>query len=104
MLLALIEAHVVEDEELGLGAEISSVGDSRRAQVHLRLAGDVAGIAVIALLGDGIDDVGDHHQSGRFGEGIHHVGGGIGDQQHVALVDGRPAADGGTVHAEALFE
>ena len=29
---------------------------------------------------------------------------GIGNQQHVALVDRRPAADAGAVHAEAFFE
>ena len=28
VLLALIEAHVVEDEELGFGAEVGGVGDS----------------------------------------------------------------------------
>ena len=52
VLLALIEAHVVEDEELGFGAEVGRVRQSGRAQVHLRLLGDVARIAVIALLGD----------------------------------------------------
>ena len=103
-MLVLIEAHVVEDEELGLGAEVSGVGQSGRHQIHLGLLGDVARIAVVALLGHRIDDVADHHHRRDFGERIEHVLAGIGDEQHVALVNGCPAANGRAVHAEAFLE
>ena len=45
----VVEAHVVEDEELGLGAEVGGVGDAGRRQVLLGLLGDVAGVAAVAL-------------------------------------------------------
>ena len=73
VLLALIEADVVEDEKLGFGAEVGGVGHAGGGQIHLRLFRDVARIAVVALLGDGIDDVADHDQRWNFGERIHHV-------------------------------
>src|SRR5581483_6028155 len=35
---------------------------------------------------------------------VHHVPRGIRDEQHIALVDSGPAADRGTIHAEAVFK
>ena len=55
--------------------------------------GDPARVAVVVLARDGIDDAAEHYQSWRFGEWIHHGGSGVGDEEHVALVDGRPTAD-----------
>ena len=78
VVFALIEAHVVEDEELGLGAKIRGVGDAGRSEIRLGLARNVAGIAVVALLGDRIDDVADQHQCRHFGEGIEQVRAGSG--------------------------
>ena len=104
VLFALIETNIVKDEELGFRAEVRGIGDACRTQVQLRLARDVARIAVVALLGDGIDHVGHHHQGRHLGERIQHVCARIGNEQHVALVNGRPAANGRAVHAEALFE
>ena len=40
------------------------------AQVNLGFAGDVAGIAIVTLLGYGIDHVAYQHQGGDFGKGI----------------------------------
>src|ERR1700722_7489267 len=57
VLLALIKAHVVEDEELGLSSEVGGVGDSAGAQIKFCLARNVARIAVVALLGHGIDHI-----------------------------------------------
>ena len=48
----LIEADVVEDEELGFGAEIGGVGEAGVLQIHLGLLGDPAGIAIVVLAGD----------------------------------------------------
>ena len=104
VLFPLIEADVVKNEELGFRAEVRGVGDAGRAQVHLGLARDIARITVIALLGHRINHVGHHHQGRHLGERVEHVRVRIGDEQHVALVDGRPAANGRTVHAEALFK
>ena len=104
VLLALIETHVVEDKEFGLGPEIRRIGQTGRAQIHLGLAGNVAGIAVIALLGHGIDYVAGHHQRGQLCERIEHEGIRVGDEQHIALVNGRPAANGRAIHAEAFFK
>ena len=50
--LVLVEADVVEDEELGFGAEVSRVGDAAVLQVQLGLLRDPARIALVALLGD----------------------------------------------------
>ncbi len=72
--LALIEADIVEDEELQLGAEVDGIGDAGGVQVHLRFLGDVARVAVVTLLGDRILNVGDHHQGGNFGERIEPIG------------------------------
>ena len=104
VLLTLIKADIIENKKLGFSAEISRISNASRTEVHLGLAGDVARITVIALLGDRIDDVAGHDQRGRLGKGVEHVGVGIGDEQHVALMDRCPAANRGAVHAKAFFE
>ncbi len=78
--LVLIEAHVVEDEELRLGAKISRVGQTSGGEIHLSLLGYVTRVAVVTLLGDGIDDVADHHQRRYLGERIQDVFGGVGNE------------------------
>ncbi len=103
-MLILIEADVIEDEEFGLGAEVGSVGNAAILQVELGLLGDPARVALVALLGDGILDIAIHDDRRHFGERVHKRGGGIRDEQHVAFMDCRPAADAGAIHAEALFE
>src|SRR5581483_2108080 len=104
MLLALVETNVVEDEELGLRAKVCGVRYACRTQVHLGLARNVARIAVVALLRDGINHVGHHHQGRYFRKWIQHECCRIGNEQHVALVDRCPSTDGGSVHAEAVLE
>ncbi len=79
----LLITNVVEDEELGLGAEVGGVSEAEGAEVALRLLCDVAGVAGVGLLGDGIDDVADHAE-GRLGaEGVHPDRTGVRDDQHV---------------------
>ena len=51
-----------------------------------------------------IDDVAGHHQRARFAERIDEGRGRVGDQQHVAFIDRGPAADAGSVDAEAFFK
>ena len=104
LVLILIEADVVENEELGFRAEIGGVGNAAVLQVKLGLLANPARVALVALLGDRVLGVPDHHQGGGLGERIHDRGFRIGNQEHVALVDRRPTADARSIHAEALFE
>src|SRR5581483_10030846 len=94
MLLTLVKANVVEDEELGFGSEVGSIGKSGGCQVHFGLASDVARIAIVALFGDRIHHIRNHHESGDFGEGIEQVSVRVGNEQHVALMDRGPPANG----------
>ena len=70
VLLALIEAHIVEDKKFGLGAEVGRVGNAGCGQMDLGFARDVTGIAVVALFRYGIDHIAYQHQGWHFGEGI----------------------------------
>ena len=99
-----VEADVIEDEEFAFGADEAGVGEAGGAEVGFRFLGDVAGIAFVGLAGDGIFDHAGHDEGGDLVEGVHHGGIRIGDENHVRFVDGGPAADGGAVDAEALFE
>src|SRR5699024_9991940 len=51
-----LEAHVVEDVELGLGGEERGVGDAGGLQVLLGLGRDRAGIAGVGLVRERIHD------------------------------------------------
>ena len=96
----LIEPHRVEDEELGFGPPIGGGGDAGGLEVLLGLERDEAGIAGIRLEGQRVVDVAGErerrHREDRIDEGGRHVG----QQQHVALVDGLKATDGGPVEAQ----
>ena len=100
----LVEADVVEDEELGFGADEAGVGDAGALQVVDRLAGDVARIARVILARDRVLHVADHAERGDLGERIDERRVGLRQEEHVALVDRLPAADAGAVEAEAFFE
>ena len=102
--LVLLVAHLVEDEELGLGPEVGGVADPGRLQVRLGLARDVARVARVVLLGERIDDVADEAQGGKRRERIHHRGGRIRHHEHVRGVDRLPAADRRAVEAESFLE
>ena len=103
-MLILIEADVVENEELGFGPEIRGVADAAVLQIHLGFARDPARIAIVALPRDRVDHVAGHHQRRNLIEGIGERGARIRDQQHVAFVDGGPAPDAGSVHPKAFLE
>ena len=102
--LVLIEADIVENEELGFRAKIGSVADAAVLQIQLGLARDPARIAIIVLARDRIHDVADHNQGRNLVERIHERRGRVRNQQHVALVDRRPAADARSIHAETVLE
>ena len=100
----LIEANVIEDEELGFGAEIGGIGDARVFQVQLGLARDPARVAIVMLARDRIDNVAGHHQRPGFIERVDVCGAGVRDQQHIAFIDRRPSANARPVDAKARFK
>src|SRR5215831_2855997 len=104
ILLALIEAHTIEDEELSLGTEVCCVSDSARGQVRLRLAGNKPRVAIVGLLGYWINHVAYQNQRGHFGERVEKIAVRVRYEQHVALMDTRPCADGGSVNTESFVK
>jgi hypothetical protein len=96
-----LEPHVVEDEELRLGAEVGRVGDPRRLEVGLGLGRDVARVAAVGLVGERVDDREVHDQglldAERVEVGRRHVG----QELHVRLVDRLEPADRAAVEGLA---
>ncbi len=95
---------VVEDEELGLRTEIGGIGEAGRFQVSFGFSGDEAGITGIAFAGDRIDDVADQAQGRNLHEGVDLGGFGIRHEQHVAVMNGLPAANRRAVETDAFFK
>ena len=95
---------LVEDEELALRAEVRGVGDAGRAQVRLGLDRDVARVLGVRLARERIDDVADERERRHLGRRIEDRARRVGHEQHVALGDPLPAADGRAVEAEPLLE
>ena len=100
----LVERHAVEDEELELGAPEAGVGDPRRLQELLGLGGDVARVAAVAVAGDRVSDVGGDAERLFLEEGLHVHRGGVGEEEHVALVDVLEPPDARPVEAEPVLE
>jgi hypothetical protein len=101
---AVLEAHVVEHEELGLGAEIRGVADAGRGEIGLGLLRRRARVAPVGLTGAGLVDVAEDDQLGLRREGIEHGGAAVRHQHHVALVDRLPAGDRRAVEHHAVGE
>ena len=99
-----LEPHVVEDEELGLGAEVRGVGHPGGEEVLLRLLGDVARVAAVPLARDRIGDVAVHDERLPASERVQVGGGGVGDEDHVRLLDLLEAAHGRAVEGVAVLE
>src|SRR5262249_30658635 len=102
--VVLIESDRVEEEELELWTDVDRVRDAALLDVRLRLLGDVARITRVPLAGDRILHVADEDQRRDRGERIHLRGRGVGNEQHVGLVDRLETADRGAIEAEAVFE
>ncbi|EDM80732.1 hypothetical protein PPSIR1_12653 [Plesiocystis pacifica SIR-1] len=103
-LLVAAVADVVEDEELGLGADVEGVGDAGRAQVVLGAGGQRPGAALVVGARDGLDGVAEQDQGRDLHEGVDLGRGRVGHDQHVGGVDGLPTAHRRAVKAEALGE
>ena len=102
--VVLVEAHVVEDEELGLGPDVAGVGDAGRPQVLGRLARHEARVAAVGLAGERVVHEAVDRQRLPGAEGVDERGVGVGDQDHVRLLDLLEAADRRPVEADALVE
>ena len=98
------ETHVVEDEELRLGTEVSGVGDPCRAHVVSCSRGDRTRIAVVKVAVRGVLDRADQDQRVLRCERIDEGCGRIGMQDHVRFVNVLPAGNRRAVEHHPLFE
>ncbi len=102
--LVLVEAHVVEDVELGLGAEVGGVGQAGAPQVVLGLLGHVAGVTAVGLAGDRVLHEAVDVQRLVGPEGVDDRRVGVGDQEHVGLLDLLEPPDRRAVEAVPVLE
>ena len=99
-----LKTYVVEYKELRLRSDVASIGHSGVSQIGFRLTRDVTRIPVIPLLRNRILNRAQHDQRRHFEKRIQNGRRRIGDNQHVALVDSRPAADRRSINPKSLFE
>ena len=78
--------------------------DARILQIQLGLLRDPARIALVILARDRIAHVADHHERRRLHERIHERRRRVRNQQHIALIDRRPAANAGAIDTETIGE
>jgi hypothetical protein len=102
--LRVVEAHVVEDEELGLGPHEARVAEARLLQVRLGLLRDVTRVARVRLLGDRVEHRAHQRERRALVERVHLRGVRVRDHDHVARVDRLPPADGRAVERQAVLE
>ncbi len=98
------EAHVVEHEELGFGADEHGVAHAHRLHHGFGLLGDAAGVAVVGLAGGRLEHVAGDDHGGLGEERIDRRGHRIRHQAHVELVDRLPAGDRGAVEHRPFGE
>ncbi len=83
---------------------IRSLTDARALQVDLGTLGDGAGIALITLTGGGLNDVAADNEGGFIRKRIENGRVGLGQENHVGLVDALPAGDRGAIKSLAIDE
>ncbi len=101
---AVLETHLVEDEELGLRGEGGGVGDAGGLQVGLGLACDLTRVAGVRLVGQRVDDGEGHVEGLVLAERIDECGGNVRHQLHVGFVDGLETFHGGAIERHAVGE
>ena len=101
---AVLETHLVEDEELGFRSEGSGIGDAGGLQVSLGLAGNLTRVAGVRLVGQRVDDGECHVEGLVLAERIDECGGNVRHQLHIGLVDGLEAFHGGAIERHAVGE
>src|SRR3546814_16484053 len=93
LVVARLEADVVEHEEFGLGSDIDGVADAGRGDIGFGALRRGARVAGIALAGRGLDDVAEDAEHRRRREGVVIYPVEVGLPDHVRLVDRLPALD-----------
>jgi hypothetical protein len=79
----VVDLDTVEDEELGLGAEVDGVGDACELEIALGALRDRARVEAVALLCNRVNRVGDQRQRRLLRERVHPDARRVGDEQHV---------------------
>src|SRR5215468_643223 len=97
-------AHVVEDEELGLGAEHHHIADTSLLEVGLGTLGNRARIAFVHLAGGGLKHVAEHRHGGLGKERVDMRAGRVGHQRHVGSLDSLPAGNRGAIEGISFRE
>src|SRR5690348_2521749 len=103
-MLFIVKLGGIKHEELGFRTEETRVREPGEFQVTLGALCNRARIEGVTFFGDRIDGVTDETKRRLFGEGGHPEASSVGDEQHVRLVDRRPAADGRSIETKAIFE
>src|SRR6516164_4296680 len=101
---ALPVAHLVEDEEFRLRAEIGSLANPGTFQVGFRFLRDVPGVAAIGLASDRVPDVAEQDERRRRSERIEKGRSRVCDDKHVTFLNFLEAAYRRTVETDALIE
>ena len=97
------EAHLVEDEELGLGSERCRVRDAGGLEVCLGLRGDLAGITGVRLVGERVDNREGDVERLVLAERVDEGGLDIRNEIHIGFVDFLETFDGGAIEGHALI-
>ena len=98
------ERHLVEDEELKLGADEDSVGDAGALEIVGGPLRDAARVFLVKLASHRIGHIADERQRLACVERVDHRCGRVGEQQHVGSVNGLEAPDGGAVKPQTFVE
>src|SRR5262249_16065783 len=104
IVVALVEAHVVEDIELDFRAPITDVGDAGGLQMGFCLLRHEPWIARVGLAGHWVAYVADETDGGHVGKWIEKCRFRVGNQQHVGLLDSLEPADTRSVEANPVLE
>ena len=96
--------HIVEHEEFVFRSEQRVVSDAGGLQVGLGATRQRTRIALVTLHGGRLDDVAAQVQRGLVEERIEHGAAGVGQQNHVRLVDALPAGNRGAIEHLAFRE
>jgi hypothetical protein len=100
--LSLVEANIVQDEELQFRADVDGVRDLRLLDVLLGLAGDEPRVATVGLFSEGVFDITDDGERGELTDRIDPRRRGVRNQDHVRLLDLLKPSDAGAVEPDAF--
>ena len=95
---------MIKNKELGFGPPIGEVADSGVLQVLFRPLRHASRVALVDGARDRILHVTHHTESWKFGKRIHAGGVRIGKDQHVAVLNRFPSADGRPVKSRAILK